>query len=454
MSRLAAVASLLAALLAGSADQTPGPAVSGPSGAAQSGARIATKPFLNMPETAAGEAPRLLSQTGAFADVRTLAPARGLLPYDLVVSFWSDGAAKSRFVAIPEGKVGFSPNGDWTFPRGTVFVKTFELPVDAGHPQEKRRLETRLLVLAKGGGVYGVTYKWRADLSDAELVGAKGLDETIRIRDASGSHDQTWSYPSRDDCVTCHNEHTPGQLGPKTRQLNHDLAYPDGVTENELHHWNKLGLFAPALNDKDIAGFVTLAKADDTSRSLEDRARSYLDANCAQCHRPGGTVANFDARYQTPLASQELIEGPVLINQGIDRPRVISPHDPWRSMIIRRTDTLDDTRMPPIARHTIDKGGVALLRQWILSLPGRDVLAPPAQSPDGGDFKAPITVALSASEPGAEIRYTLDGSTPGPDDLLYKGPIKVDGPTVVRARTYKDGLTRSVVVQQTYVVER
>lgn len=165
-------------------------------------------------------------------------------------------------------------------------------------------------------------------------------------------------------------------------------------------------------------------------------------------------MANFDARYQTPLAMQNLIDGPVLIDQGIDRPRVISPHDPWRSLVIRRTDTNDDTRMPPIARHTIDAQGVALLRQWISSLPGRDVLAPPTMQPAGGDFKGSVTVSLASGDPGAQIRYTLDGSVPGLSDPIYDKPVVIDGPAVLRARTYKEGLTRSVVVQQTYVVDR
>lgn len=416
--------------------------------------RIATKSFLNMPETVAGKMPSLLSQTGAFASIRTLTPLRGALPYDLRVSFWSDGAEKSRFVAIPDGKVTFSPSGDWSFPRGTVFVKTFEIATDAARPMMKRRLETRLLVLDRDGGVYGVTYKWRADLSDAELVGPMGLSETLAIRDAAGERWQTWTYPSREACLTCHNDHTKGQLGPNTRQLNSNMRYPGGATENQLRHWNRLGIFAPAISELDIAKFPTLAQANDSTRSLEDRARSYLDVNCSQCHRPGGTVANFDARYQTPLAAQQLIDGLLLIDQGIDRPRVIAPHDPWRSMVIRRTDTNDDARMPPIARHTIDGQGVALLRKWVLSLPGRDVLSPPTIWPNGGDFKGSVSVSMSSDEPGAQLRYTLDGSTPGSEDPVYDKPIKIDGPTVLRARAYKDGFTRSIAVQQTYLVDR
>jgi uncharacterized repeat protein (TIGR03806 family) len=439
---LATVACLTAALLAACVGASPDLASSQ---APPAETRVPTRPYLNMPQTAAGEMPALLSQTGAFASVRPMTPASGLLPYELVMAFWSDGAEKQRLVAIPEGKIGFSPDGEWTFPRGTVFVKTFDL---AG-----RRLETRLLVLDANGGVYGVTYKWRADLSDAELVGPAGLNEDIVTRTGGAQHSQVWSYPSRENCITCHNAKTAGQLGPKTRQLDSDLRYPGGVVENQLLHWNRLGLFSPAFDADGPPAFLKLARIDDASRSLEDRARSYLDVNCAQCHRPGGTVANFDARYQTPLSAQNLIEGPVLIDQGIDRPRVVSPHDPWRSMIIRRTDTNDDTRMPPIARHTIDAKGVALLREWIASQPGRDVLAPPAMLPAGGDYKAGVNVTLSSATPGAEIHYTLDGSVPGPSDPIYERPIRLDGPTVVRARAYKDGLTRSIVVQQTYVVE-
>jgi hypothetical protein len=78
--------------------------------------RVPSKPWLNMPDTASGKIPALLSQTGAFASVRELKPAKTLLPYDLVLAFWSDGAVKARFVAIPDAKVGFSPTGDWKFP--------------------------------------------------------------------------------------------------------------------------------------------------------------------------------------------------------------------------------------------------------------------------------------------------------------------------------------------------
>jgi uncharacterized repeat protein (TIGR03806 family) len=414
--------------------------------------RVAPQPFLHMPDRVGADVPVLLSQTGAFADTRSLTAAAGLIPYELVVAFWSDGALKSRFVAIPRGKIGFSPTGEWRFPNGTVFIKTFELATDETNPAVKRRLETRLLVRDSAGGVYGVVYKWRADGSDADLLAAS-LTEDIPIRTASGTvRTQSWYYPSRADCLTCHTAKAGGVLGVKTRQMNRDLAYPSGVRDNELRTWNHLGLFTPAIREAEIASFPKLAAADDTSRSLEDRARSYLDANCAQCHRPGGTVASFDARYDTPLEQQQLIDGPVLIDQGIDHPRVISPHDIWRSIAFMRVDTNGEIKMPPLARQTIDEAGVALLKQWILSLPGRDVLDPPAIAPGGGSYGAPVKVTLTEREPGAQIRYTLDGSVPGTFDKLYEEPFEVGQTTIVRARAYKEGFTRSITNQEVFVV--
>jgi uncharacterized repeat protein (TIGR03806 family) len=414
--------------------------------------RTAPPAYLKMPHRPDGKMPLLLSQTGAFSSTRGLVPSKGLIPYDLVVAFWSDGASKQRWAAVPDEKIKYSPTGEWTFPKGTVFVKTFELPTDGGNPSARRRLETRLLVCDDSGGVYGVVYKWRADNSDADLL-FTSRTEDIPIKAASGeTHSQTWYYPSRPDCLTCHNAKSGGVLGVKARQMNRTFAYPSGVTDNELRAWNHAGLFAPAVDDAELAVVPTLAAADDSSRTLQDRARSYLDANCAQCHRPGGTVAYFDARYDTPLERQELIDGPILIDQGIDKPRVISPHDIWRSIVFMRVNTVDDIKMPPIARETIDQKGVQLLRDWITSLPGRAVLDPPSMSPGGGTFARPVAVTLRATQAGADIRYTLDGSTPGPSDARYEGPIKLDAPSVLRARAYKEGFTRSITVQEVFII--
>jgi uncharacterized repeat protein (TIGR03806 family) len=420
-------------------------------GAATAG-RVVPAAFLSMPARASGAMPALLSKTGAFSDTAKMRPAPGLIPYDLIVPFWSDGATKLRYLAVPRAKIGFDPTGTWHFPAGTVFVKTFELAVDPTHPDRKRRLETRLLVRDADGGVYGVVYKWRPDNSDADLIDTS-VNEAFNVR---GSDDvtraRTWYYPSRDDCLRCHTAGAGGVLGVSARQLNRDYAYSARSTQNQLRHWSQLGLFEKTLADADIAAIPTLAATEDGNRTLEDRARSYLDANCAQCHRPGGTVAYFDARFTTPLAQQQIVDANVLFDEGVDRPRVVAAHDIWRSIVYMRIDTNDDMRMPPVARTTVDQRGVQLIGDWIRSLPGRDVVDPPIILPNGGTFDGPIDVTLRVSESDAAIHYTLDGSTPGISDTTYNGPLHLTATTILRARAYKPGYTHSITVQQAFAI--
>jgi uncharacterized repeat protein (TIGR03806 family) len=405
---------------------------------------------LLMPSQPGDGFPQLLSQTGAFKDTRNLVPGDGLIPYELIIPFWSDGASKLRWMSMPEGNIKFAPTGEWVFPTGTVFVKHFDLAIDETHPGLKRRLETRLLVCDATGGVYGVTYKWRADNSDAELL-ATNLTEAILIRTATGTRTQMWYYPSRQDCLVCHTANAGYVLGVKARQLNRDFTYPSSVTDNELRAWNHIGLFEPKLDEAALPDFPRLAGADDPTRSLADRARSYLDVNCAQCHRPNGTVAYFDARYDTPLARQGLIGGQVLIDERIDAPRIVAPNDIWRSILFMRANTTEPFKMPPLARNTIDERGMNLLRQWIESLPGPPVLPPPEISPRGGNYGQPVAVTLK-SEPEATIRYTLDGTVPTTSDLLYDKPIQLNGSTILRAKAFKPGCTKSITSQEIFII--
>jgi mono/diheme cytochrome c family protein len=232
--------------------------------------------------------------------------------------------------------------------------------------------------------------------------------------------------------------------------LNRDYKYPDGHVENELIVWDKLGLLDTQVSRADVKLLPSLALSDDPSRSLEDRARSYLDANCANCHRPEGTVAGFDARYDTPLAEQNIVGGHVLIDQRIDDAHVVAPNDVWRSILLMRVNTADGYKMPPLARNAIDAAGVQLLRDWIVSLPGPHVLSPPEISPPGGDFSKPVAVNLK-SEPGAKIYYTLDGTVPTIDDALYQQPFTLKNPTIVRAKAFKEGCTRSITAKEFFL---
>jgi uncharacterized repeat protein (TIGR03806 family) len=320
--------------------------------------------------------PVLLSQTAVFTNHASLAPRAGLIPFDVNAPLWSDGAVKQRWIAVPNDgapystneQVVFAPTGEWYFPTGTVFIKHFDLPLDDNNPNMKRRLETRLLVRATNNSFYGVTYKWRQDNSDADLL-TNGLTEDIIIASANGTRTQSWYYPSQQECLSCH---TPGAnfvLGVKTRQLNKEFTYPaTGNNDNQIRTWNHLGLFAPAVSETEITNYDRLVSVSDSSASLEHRVRSYLDANCAHCHRPLGARANFDARFDTPLAEQNIVSAPVNDAFGIMEAREIAPGSLERSIMYLRLNTNGITKMPPLARNLVDSNAVSVMADWIHGL--------------------------------------------------------------------------------------
>jgi uncharacterized repeat protein (TIGR03806 family) len=327
---------------------------------------------LQIPPNAA-ELPPLLSQTGIFRSLRDLTPSPGLIPYTVNAPLWSDGADKRRWLALPgDAQITFAPTGEWKFPPGTVFVKHFEIGASESQPGPPRRLETRVLLVKDEGG-YGATYRWRPDQQDAELL-ADGKTETVALHTPQGRRQLTWSYPSRSDCLVCHTTNAGFVLGVKTRQLNGSYTYPTtGITDNQLRTWNHLGLFESPLEETGILRLPRLAALSDGSASLEHRVRSYLDANCSQCHRPGGTRALFDARFDTPLAQQNLLAGPLAAADfGISGTRLVTPGDPCRSALCARMNRRGDVyAMPPLATQMIDSAAVALVAEWIKTLPPR-----------------------------------------------------------------------------------
>lgn len=384
--------------------------------------------------------PGLLSQTGLFENVASLKPSPSLVAYDVNVPFWSDGAQKRRWIGLPPGeRIAFSAEGDWKFPTGTVLVKHFELPgKDSG--QASTPIETRVLICESDGAIRGATYRWRDDRSDAEIV---AQPTTRALPDG-----RRWYLPGPEDCKTCHIPATGGVLGVKTRQLNRAL---DSGGTNQLVLWQRAGMFEPSLAELHPDELPRLPRLDDPSENLTARARSYLDANCSNCHRPAGVAGQFDARYDVPLERQNIVNGPVLIDLGLDHAKLIAPNDPWRSLMLVRLETSDQTRMPPIGHETVDRDGARLLRGWIASMPARPVLAPPRIEPAGGEFKTLPLVVLRHADTGATIRYTLDGSRPTASSPEYREPIHLLEPTTLRARAYKDGSTSSIIVQETFV---
>jgi uncharacterized repeat protein (TIGR03806 family) len=316
--------------------------------------------------------PKKLSETKLFTSLAKLQPVEALIPYDVNSPLWSDGATKSRWFAIPSGaQIRFSSTGEWGFPEGSVFVKHFELPKTEadGKPMPATRLETRVMVRDATGFVYGASYRWRPDGLDADLVETGQSASFLVAKGLKGKPDkqQTWYFPGRQDCLSCHTRVSGGVLGVNTRQLNRAYRYKaTGVTDNQLHTLASISLLdQPAV----ASALPRLVAADDLDEPIEHRARSYLDANCSHCHRPSGVHAFWDARYDTPLNETGIVLGTVNNNLGMKDAKVVVPCDWTRSVLFKRISVAGQPHsMPPLAKQRVDKTGVGLIAEWIASM--------------------------------------------------------------------------------------
>jgi len=318
----------------------------------------------------AGQAPKLLSQYGFFADGAKQAPAEGVVPYDLNTPLFTDHALKYRFVYLPPGaSAAYDDSEAFEFPVGSALIKTFAFPADLSKPAENVRLiETRVL-LRREGGWFAVAYVWNADQSDAEMkiAGARVAVET-KLDGAPLSI--AYSVPNRNQCKGCHSfngEVTP--LGPKARNLNKDFAYPGGV-QNQLAHWGEVGVLSGA---PDAAAAPAAANWADEAAPLEARARAWLDVNCAHCHRPEGPASNsglfLTSGEQDRVALGER-KRPVAAGRGSgDRTYDIDPGNPDNSILVYRVESAEPgVMMPELGRSLTDSRAVALLRAWVESL--------------------------------------------------------------------------------------
>lgn len=317
--------------------------------------------------------PTLLSQTGCINMADPVKPAAGLLPYAVRSPLWSDAAAKERFVRIPEGgKIhvldcaletaacmppGLGGNGEedghWEMPVGTVLVKNFSI--------EGKHIETRLLMRRSTSnltGWKGFSYEWNDAQTEATLLpdDATGKDKPV------GAAAQVWHYPSRSQCMDCHTRYAGRSLGTSTQQLNSDFAYADG-SMNQIEKLKQLGLFDVA--PKTMAGYP---EPFGTEASVDERARSYLQTNCAICHRPGGAATTVDMRYTTAFAEMNLCDKVERDAGKVPDYRLV-PGKPEDSGVSFRMHTLEMTRMPKIGSNVADASGIALIDAWITAMP-------------------------------------------------------------------------------------
>ena len=309
---------------------------------------------------AEGPAP-VLSDYGLFADVPTAVPADGVLPYDLINPLFTDHAAKHRLVFVPEGEAaGFDDTGVFSFPVGSVLVKTFAFTPDMRTPDDGAwRVETRLLI-RKADGWIAYPYVWNEEQTEAVYAPAgKRLDiETIGLSGEALS--LRYSVPNQNQCKTCHQAgDTISPIGPKARHLAH---------EGQLARWAEAGILEGLPE-----GVEGEPYAFDPSAPLDARARAWLDINCAHCHKADGSASNSGlwlSATEPAGARIGLLKHPVAAGRGSGGlAQVIVPGNPDASILTyRMASTEPGVAMPELGRSVTDPESLALIRDWIAAM--------------------------------------------------------------------------------------
>lgn len=321
--------------------------------------------------------PSMLSETGLFTNVQTLAPADGVLPYQIAAPGWHDGATGEHHLALPEGSgaLEWQMAKSWTPANGAALAQTLTL--------NGRRIETRILLRQQNDWA-GYSYLWNDTQTDAALAPKAGDDIVADGR--------PWRVPSRAECLFCH-----------TRQANFSLTLHESQLNagDQLARWEALGLLQcdPAAYERNqqsppnrtlssqakdqrtpaVSRLLPRApnhlrrfvRADDTSAPVAARARSYLGVNCAHCHTlygGGNSVMDFD--WLLPDNGMRAFDQlPQHGDFGLPGARIIRPGHPGLSVLVPRMTLRGPGQMPPAGTFHPDPAGLAVLVEWIATLP-------------------------------------------------------------------------------------
>ncbi|MCQ8184493.1 hypothetical protein NOG11_03750 [Parvularcula sp. BGMRC 0090] len=332
--------------------------------------------------------PPTLSAWGALqVEKGRLILGEGVEPYTLNTPLFTDYASKLRTVWMLSGSASIGEEGSLDFPVGTVITKTFYYPegedgtvtaaayqsVDLSSEVDlstHRLIETRLLVRREDGW-HPVSYVWNEEQTEATLK-RTGAVVPLTLADHQQAGPFAYVVPNENQCAGCHAPDAASgriePLGPTAGQLSRREVVGDEEGEQLLRLAE--------------AGFVTLGdepavvqtRWDDASASLDQRARSYLAANCAHCHNPQGPAdtSGLDLSLGATGAAVGRCKPPIAAGSGTGGHRFgIEPGRPEASILTYRVGSTDPgAMMPELGRSLVHEEGLALLNQWIAEMDG------------------------------------------------------------------------------------
>lgn len=315
--------------------------------------------------------PKSLTKFGFFTDTAAHLPAERVLPYDLTTPLFSDHAIKLRFVYVPSGETAaYRDHEVFEFPVGTALIKTFAYPGGSAGPSgDLRLIETRLLLRSQSGW-HAWAYLWNEDQTDA-ILKVTGARVPVTSTTPDGEPiDFTYSVPNKNQCKGCHSLHGEvAPIGPKSRNLNRDLAYADRP-ENQLAKWTDRAILT---GTPDLNAAPKVPDWRDETEDLNARARAWLDVNCAHCHRREGPASNsglFLTWGESDPVALGIRKRPVAAGRGSGGLLFdIAPGDPDGSILLHRIESVEPgVMMPELGRSLPDDDAVRIIRSWISAM--------------------------------------------------------------------------------------
>ncbi|UXX78928.1 hypothetical protein N7E81_16350 [Reichenbachiella carrageenanivorans] len=294
---------------------------------------------------------------GRLADLK---PSEQVMPYELNTPLFSDYALKKRFIYLPKGeKIGYQEKNVLDFPVGTVLIKNFYYSARQLGNIADKILETRLLIHERDGWK-ALPYIWNTQQTEAYLEITGGLLPTS-LQNKGVVH---YTVPDMNQCKSCHDKSgTMTPIGPTVRQLNRKAVASD--TNQMLLLADKGWIGLPDHTLPQLAVWN-----DPASGSLNERARAYLDINCAHCHNDQGPAKNSGLNltyFETDPYRLGVNKKPVAAGRGSGNLKYgIVPKKPGGSILIHRMQTTEPgTMMPELGRSLPHDEGIALIREWI-----------------------------------------------------------------------------------------
>lgn len=330
--------------------------------------------------------PRLLSETGLFRDTAGEEPADGVYEYEVAEPVWEDGANATRWIALPDRATIrttiATSSSTVTWPENAVLARTVSIG--------KHRVETQLLHY-DGESWNGYSYRWRHDGTDADLVGEDGAEVEVPAEGWKGG--TRYHIASRAECLRCHTPWNGFANGFQPLQLS---GFPAMAGNAARESAVALGLVEAAWFERVPGGRLIASRG---TGPVETRARSWLHANCAHCHRRhGGGSAPLEVNFDRPLSEAALLwERPTRGDFGLGDAFLVTPGEPWRSVLSYRIGAIGSGHMPPLGSREVDDRASALLWEWVRSMPlERPVTTSPVTSFDPamlGDVSSAMRLA-------------------------------------------------------------